>query len=62
MIPEIKTKIYLKDAQGQVLQMLNLEASSQHGFDVEKLKGGIYYVELELPQGKAITHQFCINN
>jgi hypothetical protein len=58
----MNTKIYLKDAQGQVLQMQSLHNGTQHEFDVEKLKNGTYFVELHLPKGRAITHQFNINN
>jgi Secretion system C-terminal sorting domain len=59
---EMNTKICLKDAQGRVLQMQNLHAGNQHEFDVEKLKDGVYFVELQLPKGRAITHQFHINH
>jgi hypothetical protein len=58
----MNTKIYLKDAQGQVLQMQSLHTGTQHEFDVEKLKNGTYFVELHLSKGRAITHQFNINN
>lgn len=61
-MPEMNTKICLKNAQGQVLQMQNLHTGTQHEFDVEKLKEGVYFVELQLPQGRAITHQFQINH
>ena len=58
----MNTKVYLKDAQGRVLQMQNLNAGTQHEFDVDKLKDGIYFVELQLSKGKAITHQFHISH
>lgn len=57
---EIKPKIFLKDAQGRVLQVQSLKESND--FDVEKLQVGIYFVELQLPQGKFITHQFNISH
>ncbi len=55
----MNSKISLKDSDGTVLQMYNL-TGIQHGFDVENLKNGVYFVELQLPYGKAITHQFQI--
>ncbi len=57
----MNNKVYLKDAQGQVLQMQNL-TGTQHEFDVEKLKSGVYFVELQLSKGRAVTHQFNINH
>lgn len=59
---EINAKIYLKDAQGNVLQVQNLNRGNQHEFDVEKLKDGIYFVELQLPKGRLVAHQFNINH
>ncbi|MFY7910276.1 MAG: T9SS type A sorting domain-containing protein [Emticicia sp.] len=58
----MKTKIFLKDSQGRVLEMKDLENENSNEFDVDKLKDGIYFVELQLPQGKAITHQFRVNH
>ena len=57
---EVKAKIFLKDALGRVLQVQSLKESKD--FDVENLQQGIYYVELQLPHGKAITHQFSVNH
>jgi Secretion system C-terminal sorting domain len=62
MDSDLNIKIFLKNAQGRVLQMQNLYTGIQHEFDVEKLKNGIYFVELQLPQGKAVIHQFYINH
>ncbi|WP_435355139.1 T9SS type A sorting domain-containing protein [Emticicia sp. SJ17W-69] len=59
---EVNTKIYLKDAQGNVLQVQNINRGNQHEFDVEKLKDGIYFVELQLPKGRSVSHQFYINH
>jgi hypothetical protein len=59
---EINTTIYLKDAQGQVLQKHKIAKGTQLGFDIEKLKNGVYFVELQLPDGKSIIHQFQINH
>jgi hypothetical protein len=59
---EINTKICLKDAQGHVLQKYNVHKGTQLEFDVEKLKNGVYFVELQLPHGKSIMHQFQINH
>jgi hypothetical protein len=52
----------LKDSQGRVIQKQNLQMGSQQEFDVEKLKNGVYFVELQLAKGKSITHQFYINH
>lgn len=57
---ETKPKIFLKDAQGRVLQVQSLKESKD--FELENLQEGIYYVELLLPHGKAITHQFSVNH
>lgn len=59
---KMKSIIYLKDADGRVLQTKNLTASETNEFDVENLKEGTYFVELKLPFGKSITHQFNINH
>ena len=58
----MNTKICLKDAQGKVLQTQSLQSGNRHEFEVEKLRDGIYFVELQLPEGKSITHQFYINH
>ena len=62
MMTEVNTKIFLKDAHGRVLQMQQLNTNTPHEFDVEKLKDGTYFIELQLPQGRAITHQFSITH
>jgi hypothetical protein len=59
---EIRTKIFLKDSQGRILEMRDLENDSNNEFDVDKLNNGVYFVELLLPHGKAITHQFKVNH
>jgi hypothetical protein len=59
---EIRTKIFLKDSQGRILEMRDLENDSNNDFDVDKLNNGVYFVELLLPHGKAITHQFKVNH
>ncbi|GAB2620104.1 hypothetical protein GCM10027035_15400 [Emticicia sediminis] len=59
---EMKTKIFLKDSQGRVLEMRDLENEANNEFDVDKLNDGVYFVELLLPHGKAITHQFMVNH
>jgi hypothetical protein len=59
---EMKTKIFLKDSQGRVLEMQDLENETGNEFDVDKLNDGVYFVELLLPHGKAITHQFKVNH
>ncbi len=59
---EMKTKIFLKDSQGRVLEMRNLENEASNEFEVDKLQDGVYFVELLLPHGKAITHQFKVNH
>jgi hypothetical protein len=57
----MNNKVYLKDAQGQVLQMQNL-TRPQHEFDVEMLKNGIYFVEMQFAHGKPVVYQFYINH
>lgn len=59
---EMKTKIFLKDSQGRVLEMKDLENEIGNEFEVDKLQDGIYFLELLLPHGKAITHQFNVNH
>ncbi len=59
---EMKTKIFLKDSQGRVLEMRNLENEASNEFEVDKLQDGVYFVELLLPHGKSITHQFKVNH
>jgi hypothetical protein len=59
---EIRTKIFLKDSQGRILEMRDLENNANNEFDVDKLNDGVYFIELILPHGKAITHQFKINH
>ncbi len=59
---EMRTKIILKDSQGRILEMHDLENEANNEFDVDKLNDGTYFVELLLPQGKSITHQFNINH
>lgn len=58
----MKNTAFLKDSQGRVIQKQNLQNGSQQEFDVEKLKDGVYFVELQLAKGKCITHQFSINH
>jgi len=58
----MKNTAFLKDSQGRVIQKQNLQNGNQQEFDVEKLKDGVYYVELQLAKGKCITHQFYINH
>lgn len=58
----MKTTAFLKDSQGRIIQKQNLQMGSQQEFDVEKLKDGIYFVELQLAKGKSIKHQFYINH
>jgi hypothetical protein len=59
---EMRTKIFLKDSQGRILEMRDLENNANNQFDVDKLNDGVYFIELILPHGKAITHQFKINH
>ncbi len=59
---EMRTKIFLKDSQGRILEMHDLEDNANNEFDIDKLNDGVYFIELILPQGKAITHQFKINH
>lgn len=59
---KMQTKIFLKDSQGQILEIKDLSNDTSNEFDVDKLKDGVYFVELQLPQGKAITHQFRVNH
>jgi hypothetical protein len=59
---EMKTKIFLKDSHGRVLEMKYLENDLGNEFEVDKLNDGVYFVELLLPHGKAITHQFMVNH
>ncbi|WP_165372143.1 T9SS type A sorting domain-containing protein [Emticicia agri] len=58
----MKTTAFLKDSQGRVIQKQNLQNGSQQEFDIEKLKDGVYFVELQMAKGKSITHQFFINH
>ena len=58
----MRTKIFLKDSQGRILEMRELENNANNEFDVDKLNDGVYFIELILPHGKAITHQFKINH
>jgi len=58
----MKTNVFLKDSQGRVIQQQKLQQGAQQEFDVDKLKDGVYFVELQMPQGKSITHQFYINH
>lgn len=58
----MKTTALLKDSQGKVIQKQSFQNGSQQEFDVEKLKDGVYYVELQLARGKSITHQLYINH
>lgn len=59
---EMKTRIFLKDSQDRVLEMKDLENETANEFNVDKLQDGVYFVELLLPHGKAITHQFYVNH
>lgn len=59
---EMRTKIFLKDSQGRILEMRDLENNANNEFDVDKLNDGVYFIELILPHGKTITHQFKINH
>ena len=56
----MNTKIYLKDSQGRVLEVQNLNSGSKHEFDVDKLQDGTYFVELHLAKGRPIMHQFRV--
>ncbi|MDZ7935708.1 MAG: hypothetical protein U5M51_12265 [Emticicia sp.] len=58
----MRTKILLKDSQGRVLEMKDLENETGNEFDVDKLNDGVYFVELLLPHGKAIRHQFNVHH
>lgn len=58
----MKTTALLKDSQGRVIQKQNFQNGAQQEFDIEKLKDGIYFVELQLAKGKSITHQIYINH
>ncbi|MFD2521216.1 T9SS type A sorting domain-containing protein [Emticicia soli] len=58
----MKTTAFLKDSQGKVIQKQNLQEGNLQEFDIEKLKDGIYFVELHLGNGKSITHQLYINH
>lgn len=55
------TNVSLKDSQGRTIQKRNLNAGEQNEFNVENLNGGIYFVELQLPNGKSIRHQLTIS-
>ncbi|WP_337040884.1 T9SS type A sorting domain-containing protein [Emticicia sp. 17c] len=57
-----KTTAFLKDAQGRVLERQNIQSGNQHEFNVDKLKDGVYFVELKTSKGQSITHQFYINH
>jgi hypothetical protein len=59
---EMRTKIFLKDSQGRILEMRDLENNANNEFDVDKLNDGVYFIELILPHGKTISHQFKINH
>jgi hypothetical protein len=59
---EMRIKIILKDSQGRVLEKLDLDNEAKNEFDIQKLNDGVYFVELILPHGKAITHQFRVNH
>ncbi len=59
---EMTTKIFLKDSQGRILQTRVLKNEVGNEFEVDKLKEGVYFVELLLPHGKTITHQFHVNH
>jgi hypothetical protein len=54
------TNISLKDSQGRTIQKRNLNEGEQKEFNVGSLNGGVYFVELRLPNGKAIRHQLTI--
>ena len=58
----MRTKIFLKDSQGRILEMRDLENNANNEFDVDKLNDGVYFIELILPHGKTISHQFKINH
>ena len=58
----MNNKVYLKDAQGRVLQMQNLYTGTQHEFDVEILKNGVYFVEMQFAHGKSVVYQFYISH
>jgi len=58
----MKTTAFLKDSQGRVIQKQNLQEGNLQEFDIEKLKDGVYFVELQLGNGKSITHQLYINH
>lgn len=60
MTIEMDTKINLKDTKGRVIQTQILNSATSNELNVEKLENGVYYLELLLPQGKAIRHQFNI--
>ncbi len=62
MTMKTTTTALLKDAQGRVIQKQNFQNGIQQEFDVEKLKDGVYFVELQLAKGKSITHQVYINH
>ncbi len=59
---EMRTKIFLKDSQGRILEIRYLENEATNEFNVDKLNDGVYFVELLLPHGKTITHQFKVNH
>jgi hypothetical protein len=59
---EMRTKIILKDSLGKVLEIRELENGTNKEFDIEKLNDGVYFVELILPHGKVITHQYIVNH
>jgi len=58
----MKLQALLKDSKGRVVQKQNLESGHQQEFDVEKLKDGIYFVELQTENGKSVIHQLFINH
>lgn len=58
----IETKIFLKDAQGKVLQVKELNTDIVSEFELSSLTDGVYYIELQLPNSKSIMHQFNVNN
>lgn len=62
MTMKTTTTALLKDSQGRVIQKQNFQNGIQQEFDVEKLKDGVYFVELQLAKGKSITHQVYINH
>lgn len=57
---EIETKVFLKDFQGNVLQIKELCIDKMSEFDLSKLTAGVYYIELQLPNSKSIMHQFNV--